>query len=723
MVKFKYFCTFIFLFSFVCANEKIEINADQFTYDKENTRIYATGNVEIIDEEFKLYADKVFLNNESKVLSARDNATIFNSDGTILKAEKIVADQSLRNAVIENSYLFIPAKKFDNEENFLKIGAKRVERRNKVWEKMEYGVFTACKPCFNEETNKFDAPLVQLKAEKIIHDKKDLIVKYYDAYIDIKGKSVFYLPYFSLASPLVKRKAGILAPSFRQTHFFGLETDIPYYYPLSDYQDITISPKFSQKKNPAFFIEHRKNFANGEIKNEFSGTIENQKVNQVKNDKQRGHIKSIGSFDLTTNSYIDYQIHRTTDRNYLNTYKYGYKDVLESKVKLETLRGNNFYSFQSFLFQDMRKEFNQRETPKILPRLILDLNSDYKLNQFNFSTKAEFANIIRTDGNETKKLFFTQNFSYPTIFPDGTFFKFSTNLNAGIYYIEKYDNPKNGKFEFKDYKTNYFPQFSLELNKPFFRKKNNYLDVVSPIIHFVKGNKNGFSRKIPDESNINNFEFDFNDLFNMNRLSGNDRMDNLSRVDYGLSYIKKRFKDDKEMTIIEIGQSYQFKKHKYLHFNSGINDKFSDIVGRFQLVPHESIKIDSFFSFDKEEYSLKTAYTNVLFRQKNSYLSLSNIHSPPVVNVSGTNEIEGKNQFSIIYEQDVAKYWKITGSSIFDKKSKIKLHNFGAKIKYEDECLGFSFNWNRQYTHNPEDPTSNNFTFLFSLKEIMESNL
>ena len=67
---------FLFLFLVICfngqSNEKIEINADQFTYDKENTRIYATGNVEIIDKEFKLYANKVFVNNESKVLSARE---------------------------------------------------------------------------------------------------------------------------------------------------------------------------------------------------------------------------------------------------------------------------------------------------------------------------------------------------------------------------------------------------------------------------------------------------------------------------------------------------------------------------------------------------------------------------------------------------------------------------------------------------------------------------
>ena len=51
------------------SQDQIEINADQFTYDKDNTRIYATGNVEILDEEFKLFAEKVFVNNSSKVLS------------------------------------------------------------------------------------------------------------------------------------------------------------------------------------------------------------------------------------------------------------------------------------------------------------------------------------------------------------------------------------------------------------------------------------------------------------------------------------------------------------------------------------------------------------------------------------------------------------------------------------------------------------------------------
>ena len=404
------FIVFLLLNFFCYADEKIEINADQFTYDKDNTRIYATGNVEIIDKEFKLYANKVFVNNKSKVLSARENIKVFNTDGTILKADKIVADHNLENALIENNHLYIPTE-FNEVKNYMRLAAKKVERRSKSWEKLEYGTFTACEICFNEITKKYDPPLIQLKAKKIIHDKKKLEVKYYDAYLDFNGKSVMYLPYFSHPSPLVRRKAGFLAPSFFQSYYFGIGTDLSYYYPISDYHDLTIKPKFSQKRNPALFIEHRKNFKNGEMVNEFSGTLENQTMNETKEDKKRGHINSKGKFFLNTNNYATYQIQRTTDPNYLNTYKYKYLDILESNLKLNSIRSYNTFSLQSYLFQDNRKQFDRRQTPKILPRILINLNSEPSFDSLNYSTNIELVNILRTEGTETKK-FFNQNFIY-----------------------------------------------------------------------------------------------------------------------------------------------------------------------------------------------------------------------------------------------------------------------------------------------------------------------
>ena len=111
-----------------------------------------------------------------------------------------------------------------------------------------------------KKKKKYDPPLIQLKAKKIIHDKKKLDVKYYDAFLDVAGKSVLYLPYFSHPSPLVKRKKGFLPPSIFQSHYFGLGTNLPYYYPLSEYSDVTVTPKFSQKKKPSYSSTTQKKF-------------------------------------------------------------------------------------------------------------------------------------------------------------------------------------------------------------------------------------------------------------------------------------------------------------------------------------------------------------------------------------------------------------------------------------------------------------------------------
>ncbi len=721
MVNFL-FLLFLFICNQIFSKDKIEINADQFTYDKDNTRIYATGNVEIIDEEFKLYAKKVFVNNSTKVLSARENVKIFNSDGSVLKADKIVADHSLRNAIIENNYLYIPSNN-EGRKDYYRLAAKKVERRDETWEKMEYGTFTTCKLCYNEKKKKFDEPLIQLKAKKIIHDKETLDVKYYDAFLDFKGQSIFYLPYFSHPSPLVKRKKGFLAPNISQTYYFGMGVNTPYYYPISEYEDLTIIPKLSQKKNPALFFEHRKNYKNGEIFNKFSGTVENQKNNQIKEDRKRGHIHSKGIFDLNSQNSLNYQIHRTTDRNYLNTYKYGYTDVLESSLKLDSIKANNLFSFQSYLFQDLRRQFNQKEIPKILPRLFFNLNSDKSINSLNYSTNIEFANLIRSSGNETKKLFLTQSIFFPTISNDGTLIKLGSYLNAGAYNIEKYENPRTGNFEYNKFRANFFPQLSLEISKPYYMQKGEHTSIISPKILAVKNFKNSFNRAIPDESNINNFDFDFIDLFNINRLHGNDRFDPISRVDYGLSFLKKTTVEDKEVSSIDIGQSYQLKENKFLGKNTGIRDRFSDIVSNIKFVPMDNLHFNSFFAVEKDNFALKTAYSNLLIRQKNSYLSISNTHAQPVVDENGENIIDGKSQFSINFKQNFYDYWNFTAYTTFDKKSKLKLYNYGSKIKYEDECFGVSVSWTRQFTHNPEDPTSNNFVFLFSLKEIMESDL
>ena len=713
----------LLFFNNTFSNDEIEIKADQFTYDKNSTRIYATGNVEIIDKFFKLNADKVFLNNDSNVISASDNVKIYNkNDGTFLRAKKIVADKTLDNAIIQDKYLYIPTSENLIKKNYIRIAAKKVERRNQYWEKLDNGIFTACDICKKEGSDKFESPLVQVKAKKIIHDKKDQMVRFYDSYLDVKGKSIFYLPYFSVASPLVKRKAGFIAPSYKQNYYFGFSADIPYYIPINDYHDVTIQPKFSQKKNPALYIEHRKNFRNGEIVSDFSGTVENQKVNITKEDKKRGHFRSHSKFDINENTYLDLKLQRVTDRNYLNTYRYKNTDILETSFKLATHQNRNFYSLESYAMQDLRANITRETKPKIFPLFKFDLNSTSQMNKINLNTKGEFVSLHRTEGKETNKFFINQNLLYPTILSDGTAAEVGVHLNAGFYNINKYNNPANGRFEYSKNRINAYPVFSLKLNKPYFKNSKKYVTIIEPNVMFIKSNKKAFNRYIPDENNINNFELDYFDIFNINRLSGFDRFDSQSRVDYGIKFKKKSTKSD-FINEISFAQSYQMQRQTYIQENTGISEKFSDFVGNIKIQPSNLIKISSTFSLDQKEFSLKNAYNSLTFKVNKNQLSINNIHSPVVLDETGATEIEGKNQYSISYNHQISEFWSFTSSTTFDKKDQIKYNNINTKIKYEDECVGLSFSWKRQYTHNPENPTSNNFLFLFSLKEIMEGDI
>jgi hypothetical protein len=157
--------------------------------------------------------------------------------------------------------------------------------------------------------------------------------------------------------------------------------------------------------------------------------------------------------------------------------------------------------------------------------------------------------------------------------------------------------------------------------------------------------------------------------------------------------------------------------------NSGINDKFSDILATINISPSESINLNSFLSINKNDFTIKNAYSRFMYGVKNTYFSVSNIYAPPVLKNDGTNLIDSKNQYYLSFSQKLSDFWSFTTSSTFDKKNKIKFHGINAKVLYEDECLGVSFNWQRVYTHNPENPTSNSYLFLFSIKEILESDI
>ena len=726
-------------------SQDIEINANQFTNDKDNKRIFATGNVEVIDKEFKIYAEKVFYNSEKKIISAKENVKIFYSDGSILTTNSFITDTKLENAKISKSYLYIP----DKEDNFFRdkiitdeffeeflrstsrknlglirkdkqrysrIAANSAERKSKMTEVFKQAVFTACDICYNKKKKNYDEPLIQLKAKKIIHDKKNLTMKYFNSFIEFKGMPVFYSPYFSHPSPLVKRKKGFLTPTYYSNVFLGESFDLPYYYPLNDFHDFTFTPKFSSLRNPVVQIEHRKNFKNGKINSNISGTQTKLK----EKDKFRGHIRSKGDFDINNNTRWRYSLERTTDRNYLQSYKYNYEDTLDSNFTIESFRNNNYYSLGSNWFQELRPSFNQSETPLITPRIIAKVSSENTINSMNYSSNFEFLTLTREEGSDLSKVFLLNNIEFPKIFNDGSVIKFGGHLSSSLYKIENYDDPLIGSQKSNFFRSKLYPQFTLEYSKPFYKVNKISKQIFNPRLLLVLGANNGNDLHIPNEDS-SSYDLDYIDLFHRNRLSGNDRLTNGTRIDYGFTYSNQNL-EKFSISDINIGQSYRLKKEAYQPSNSGTNNYFSNIVGSFNIKPINNVQLKSFLSIDSTKLNFSRLVTNLNLGDNFNRFYLNHLYSKRTEGVEITN-LDKRNQMQLGFSNKLSKFWRFDGSTTFDLVEEIKFLNWNSKIVYEDECFGLSFSWNRQYTYNSESPTSNNFMLLFSIKKLMENNI
>ena len=90
----------------------------------------------------------------------------------------------------------------------------------------------------------------------------------------------------------------------------------------------------------------------------------------------------------------------------------------------------------------------------------------------------------------------------------------------------------------------------------------------------IKSNKDAFIRSIPDENNLNNFDPDYFDIFNVNRLSGFDKLIIYQEWIMGLNLKKSR-----QTNFVRnfCGSKLSGKKSKLFAKKSGISTKFSDL--------------------------------------------------------------------------------------------------------------------------------------------------
>jgi LPS-assembly protein len=212
----------------------VTVIADKLDHDRANDTYTAEGHVRIEQQDIRIEADKIVLNNRTGEAVAEGNVYLRDKGDTVM-ADRLEMNMYTRIGVITKGQIY------QSKAN-MHLKGDRIERRGESAYHAENGVFTTC-----------DEGEWYLKAREIDVDT-DHYATGRDVTFNAGGLPVMYTPY--LLFP-VKRQSGLLIPlvGFSSTEGFLMKNSV--FWAISDNQDMTFISDYRDRLGLGTGVEYR----------------------------------------------------------------------------------------------------------------------------------------------------------------------------------------------------------------------------------------------------------------------------------------------------------------------------------------------------------------------------------------------------------------------------------------------------------------------------------
>ncbi|MGO4915466.1 LPS-assembly protein LptD [Pseudogemmobacter sp. W21_MBD1_M6] len=315
------------------AQEVANLVADTVEVQGNNTLI-AEGNVEVLYGTSRLKATRITYDRDADLLTIDGPLTIIDGDAALILADHAQLDPKLENGVLTSARLVLDQQ--------LQLAAAEMTRADGRYTQLFKTVASSCQVCASNPV-----PLWQIRARKIVHDQQERQLYFYDAQFRVAGVPVAYFPRLRLPDPTLKRARGFLFPTIRTTSQLGYGIKAPYFIPIGDHSDLTLTPYVSPKTRTLEF-RYRRAFEKGDI--EVNGAFSDDTLTP----DGRSYLFVTGGFDLPKQFRLTLDLKAVSDSAYLLDYDYGYQDRLPSTVGITRTRRNEYIGAAFTIYRSLR---------------------------------------------------------------------------------------------------------------------------------------------------------------------------------------------------------------------------------------------------------------------------------------------------------------------------------------------------------------------------------
>lgn len=574
--------------------EPVVLTADTLTYASETEVVTAEGDVEISREGRTLLADRVRYDRRQDKVFAEGNVVIVDEQGRALFAERAEVTGDLRDAFVRGVGVLL--------EDDSRLAASQGTRRGGTVTELDRAVYSPCPLC---EDGK-GSPLWQIKARRVVYDEARQTVTYRDARLELFGVPVAYTPFFRHPAPGVDRQSGFLAPSFGTTTELGLILQVPYHYVFSPSADFTFSPIITQEDGPVIAGEYRQRHRQGRtnLAGSFAYATPYQRTPEEEEEggrELRGHIRADGDYAVTESSNVGFDVFLSSDNSYLRRYDISRQSTLTNRAYFEGLEDRNFWTLNGYYFQGLRINDDQDTIPIALPYAQARVTSEPLAWGSHVTVDSDVLGLTRLEGRDTRRVSTRVGWELPYVGRIGDVYRLELSVRGDAYDVDG-DPEDLAVTEGEAQVGRVIPRATVDWSWPLAGDGFGWATQLEPMVSFNAAPTGLNDDEIPNEDS-RDFEFDETNLFEADRFPGIDRVDDGTKVAYGMRFTSLGPRATEVSGLL--GQSYAITGGSTFEPDTGLGDGLSDYVGRLDLRPAPILDLSYRFRLDRTDLEFR----------------------------------------------------------------------------------------------------------------------
>lgn len=641
-------------------------------------RLIASGNVEVLHKGVRMRARQVIYDRRADRLEITGPIVLTDGPNVTLLGDSAELTPDLRAGLVQGARMVLNRQ--------LQLAANEIARVEGRYTQLSKVVSSSCKVCEANPT-----PLWEIRATRVVHDQERRLLYFDNAQFRVAGFPIAYVPRLRVPDPTLKRAPGFLIPTVKSTSLLGTGVKLPYFIPLGDDKDITVTPFATTGGARSVELRYRQAFRNGDM--EFNGALARD---DLRDDTTRAYVFGAGRFDLANDFVLDFNIEAVSDDAFLLDYDFSDKDRLESRLGLSQTRRDTAFNAEIINYFSVRAG----EDNDTLPRQVADISwenrfvpgllggqADLRLQALGMrrpsDTPFDSADAdLFVDGRDMGRFSAELGWRRDWTLPNGMLAALMGDI-AGEYYRVTDDDTLDGTV------ARLTPAAGVELRWPLIKTSaSGVSQIIEPIAQLVWSDSTNDETPEEDSGQV---EFDEGNLFDLNRFPGVDQREEGLRANLGVGWTRR---SPLGLSFgATVGRVVRFSDESQFSGASGLAGTQSDWLAAVQIAGQDGLSLINRTLLD-DDLSLAMNELRLDWRGRRVDLATTFVY---LRSDRAENRLDRSSELAIDAAYRFDETWTGTATGRYDFSAD-EATRAGVGIQFRNECTTVDLSLSRRFT-------------------------